>query len=174
MKKIICIIILLFSIETVNALDIVSKGSVSLYASPRGGATQAIVNEINGAKKEILIQAYSYTSIPIKKSIQEAFNRGIVVVVILDKAQQHFKYFSPCSGPKTYLDGKHKIAHNKIIIIDKEIVITGSFNFSNGAENYNAENLLIFKGNQELTNWYIDNFNLHLLHSIEYKCNNLN
>ena len=53
-------------------------------------------------------------------------------------------------------------------------MITGSFNFSNGAENYNAENLLIFKGNQELTNWYIDNFKLHLLHSIEYKCNNLN
>jgi phosphatidylserine/phosphatidylglycerophosphate/cardiolipin synthase-like enzyme len=41
------------------------------------------------------------------------------------------------------------IAHNKIIIIDSETVITGSFNFTKAAEEKNAENLLIIKSNEE-------------------------
>jgi phosphatidylserine/phosphatidylglycerophosphate/cardiolipin synthase-like enzyme len=42
----------------------------------------------------------------------------------------------------TYIDSKHTIAHNKIMIIDKATVITGSFNFTKAAEEKNAENLL--------------------------------
>jgi hypothetical protein len=33
----------------------------------------------------------------------------------------------------TKIDGPHAIAHNKIMIIDEEIVITGSFNFTEAA-----------------------------------------
>jgi phosphatidylserine/phosphatidylglycerophosphate/cardiolipin synthase-like enzyme len=43
----------------------------------------------------------------------------------------------------TYIDDKHAIAHDKIIIIDREIVITGSCNFTKAAEEKNAENVLI-------------------------------
>jgi phosphatidylserine/phosphatidylglycerophosphate/cardiolipin synthase-like enzyme len=42
-------------------------------------------------------------------------------------------------------DGKHAIAHNKVIVIDQVVVITGSFNFTNSAETRNAENILILK-----------------------------
>lgn len=35
------------------------------------------------------------------------------------------------------------INHNKVIIIDGKIVITGSYNFSQAAETKNAENILI-------------------------------
>ena len=42
-------------------------------------------------------------------------------------------------------DGKHAIAHNKLMVIDESIVITGSFNFTNSAETRNAENFLILK-----------------------------
>jgi isopropylmalate/homocitrate/citramalate synthase len=42
-------------------------------------------------------------------------------------------------------DGKHAIAHNKVMVIDQAVVITGSFNFTNSAETRNAENVLILK-----------------------------
>ncbi len=48
------------------------------------------------------------------------------------------------------IDGKHTIARNKIIIIDRQKLITGSFTFTKAAEEKNAECLLIIKGNREL------------------------
>ena len=38
--------------------------------------------------------------------------------------------------------------HEKTIIIDDQIVITGSFNFSNSAEHNNNENTLIIKSDE--------------------------
>ncbi|MGC8602602.1 MAG: phospholipase D-like domain-containing protein [Desulfomonilaceae bacterium] len=61
---------------------------VQVYFSPNGGCTQAIVNEINNSKSEILVQAYSFTSTPIAKALLEAHKRGVKVEVILDKSQR--------------------------------------------------------------------------------------
>jgi phosphatidylserine/phosphatidylglycerophosphate/cardiolipin synthase-like enzyme len=71
-------------------------------------------------------------------------------------------------GVATYIDSKRTIAHNKIIIIDKEIVITGSFNFTKAAEEKNAENLLIIKS-ADLAKAYIENWNRHFEHSEKYE-----
>jgi len=53
------------------------------------------------------------------------------------------------------------------MIIDKDAVITGSFNFTKAAEEKNAENSLILK-NRELARVYRDNWNRHRKHSEEY------
>jgi len=50
-----------------------------------------------------------------------------------------FTYF----GRSVKIDAQHAIAHNKVMIIDGETVITGSFNFTKAAEENNAENLLV-------------------------------
>ena len=71
-------------------------------------------------------------------------------------------------GIPTYIDAEHQIAHNKIMVLDKETVITGSFNFTKAAEEKNAENLLILKS-KELAKVYIDNWNKHKAHSQAYK-----
>ena len=47
------------------------------------------------------------------------------------------------------------------MIIDKATLITGSFNFSKAAEESNAKNLLILKGNKHLVDRYIQNFEAH-------------
>ena len=54
------------------------------------------------------------------------------------------------------------------MIIDSEVVITGSFNFSKSAEESNAENLLIINS-YELAGKYIENWKKHEDHSEEYK-----
>ena len=87
---------------------------------------------------------------------------GVDVEVILDKSQWTEKY----SGA-TYLanhqipvliDDKHAIAHNKVMIIDHNTIITGSFNFIKAAEEKNAENVIVFQDNTKLAEIYTRNW----------------
>ena len=54
------------------------------------------------------------------------------------------------------------------MVIDREIVITGSFNFTKAAEEKNAENLLVLK-NKDLAKLYLDNWEKHREHSTIYE-----
>jgi phosphatidylserine/phosphatidylglycerophosphate/cardiolipin synthase-like enzyme len=141
-----------------------------VYFSPSGGCTEAIVNEIGKARSDILVQAYSFTSAPIAKALVYAFRQGIKVEVILDKSQRTERYTSATfltnAGIPTLIDSRHAIAHNKVIIIDRETLITGSFNFTKAAEEKNAENLLIFKS-KKLAGLYVKNWIEHKNHSEE-------
>ena len=65
------------------------------------------------------------------------------------------------------IDAKHAIAHNKIIVIDGQTVITGSFNFTTAAEEKNAENLLIIRS-PDLAAKYTANWQAHNAHSDPY------
>ena len=46
-------------------------------------------------------------------------------------------------GADIFLDGNPRTFHHKVIIIDGQVVILGSFNFSQSADSENDENLLI-------------------------------
>lgn len=150
-----------------------STGTTAVYFSPNGGGTEAIVNEITSAKSEILVQAYSFTSKPIAKALVDARKRGVEIEVVLDRSQRKEKYtsadFVAHAGIPTYIDDKHAIAHNKIMIVDRSALITGSFNFTRAAEEKNAENLLVIKGNKELVDRYLGNFEEHKGHSEVYQ-----
>jgi len=145
---------------------------VQVCFSPKGGCTEAIVSQIDKAKSEVLIQAYSFTSAPIAKALVNAYKRGVKIETILDKSQKSERYTSATfisnASIPTYIDSKHAIAHNKIMIIDKETVITGSFNFTKAAEEKNAENLLIMR-NKDLAKVYIENWYEHKEHSEPYE-----
>jgi len=95
----------------------------------------------------------------------------VQVQVILDKSQRTANYseadFTAHAGIRTLIDAKHAIAHNKIMVIDSQVVITGSFNFTKSAEEHNAENLLIIRDG-ELAKRYTENWHLHEKHSEEY------
>ncbi|MBI3582291.1 MAG: phospholipase D family protein [Nitrospinae bacterium] len=164
-------------------------GNVEVYFSPRGGVTGAIVREIDGASKKILVQAYSFTSKPIANALIRAERRGAEVTVIIDGGELGLKgkprgagsfgrrqkraifnaaWLFKGTGIRLYADDKHEIAHNKVIIIDDKTLITGSFNFTRQAEEENAENLLVIKDNPALVEKYVGNFNYHLRHSLMY------
>ena len=146
--------------------------STQVYFSPNGGTQDAVVRELNNAKKSVFVQAYSFTNQPIAKALVEAQRRGVDVYIILDKSNRTSKYsaadFTDHFGVETYIDDKHAIAHNKIMIIDKETVITGSYNFTKAAENSNAENLLIIRS-PLLADVYFGNWAEHQKHSVPYQ-----
>jgi phosphatidylserine/phosphatidylglycerophosphate/cardiolipin synthase-like enzyme len=103
-----------------------------------------------------------------------AQKRGVKVRMILDKSQRTEKYseadFLLHEGIPTWIDAKHAIAHNKIMIIDSKTILTGSFNFTKAAEDNNAENLLVIQ-NPTLAFTYTTNWQAHLSHSEPYTGN---
>lgn len=144
---------------------------IDVYFSPKGGATEAVVRALDAAKQTVFVQAYSFTSKEIAKALLNAHKRGVVVHVILDKSilGDHYSEadFLVHSGISVLIDANHQIAHNKIMIIDGETVITGSFNFTRQAEEHNAENLLVIH-DRGLAERYLANWHDHEAHSEPY------
>ena len=106
----------------------------------------------------------------IAQALLRASARGVQVRVLLDdKSDKTNRYVIdllnqgqvPLRG-----DAKHAIAHNKVMVIDETVVITGSFNFTNAAETRNAENFLILKS-PELARTYKGQWQIHWEHSRE-------
>lgn len=150
----------------------VFAGNTEVFFSPKGGCTEAVVNNLNKATNTVLVQAYSFTSAQIAKALVDAHKRGVKVVVILDKSNKTANYssadFVAHAGIETFIDAKHAIAHNKIMVIDSKTVLTGSFNFTKAAEENNAENLLVIQ-DAALAAKYTVNWSVHLKHSEKYE-----
>jgi phosphatidylserine/phosphatidylglycerophosphate/cardiolipin synthase-like enzyme len=146
--------------------------ALEVHFSPKGGCTEAIVQELSKARNNIYVQAYSFTSAPIAKALVDAKKRGVRVEAVLDKSNQTTKYsgatFLAHQGIHVRIDARHAIAHNKVMIIDALAVITGSFNFTKAAEENNAENLLIIRDDPKLAEQYLSNFRAHQAHSVPY------
>lgn len=142
-------VVLTVAPAAVCAAEPVDGVTATVYFSPGGGCTDAVVTAIAAAKQSILVQAYSFTSVPIARALADAKARGIDVRVILDKSQRTERYsgadFVANAGIPVLIDEQPAIAHSKVMIIDADVVITGSFNFTASAEARNVENLLVLK-----------------------------
>jgi phosphatidylserine/phosphatidylglycerophosphate/cardiolipin synthase-like enzyme len=148
-----------------------TPSAVTVCFTPGGNCTDTIVKALGEAKRTVLVQAYSFTSAPIAKALLDAHKRGVQVQVILDKSQRGEKYssadFLANQGVPTMIDANHAIAHNKVMVIDGETVITGSFNFTKAAQTQNAENLVIIR-DPSLAAQYTQNWDSHRQHSQPY------
>lgn len=140
--------------------------------TPPENCTDRINETIREARRSIHVQAYSFTSAPIAKALLQAHKRGVRVEVILDKSNRKDKYstadFLSNQGIPAFIDDAHAIAHNKVMIIDGEIVITGSFNFTKAAEERNAENVLLVR-DKMLADRYLANWEIHRKHAERYR-----
>ena len=114
-------------------------------------------------KNYINICIFSLTSNDITNTLIELYNNGIKINIITDDKQ------SKCNGSdieqlKKYANIKcdnksYVYMHNKYAVIDDNIIITGSFNWSDHAIKSNYENLIIIES-EELANKYNENFNM--------------
>jgi phospholipase D len=136
-------------------------GEVSTCFTPPAGCGTVIASQISKAQDSIYVQAYGFSSGEITKALINAHNRGIKVRVLLDKSNIGAKYSKMRklreAGIEVDIDSVSGIAHNKIIIIDQQKVITGSFNFTTSADIRNTENVIIVN-NSEIAKKYIQNW----------------
>lgn len=168
MKFILSLLIPLFIAFPALAKDLHVCGDVSVYFSPRGGATTAVVQAIDATTTSALVQAYSFTSAPISAALIRAHARGVDVRIVLDRGQiGERSQADECeaAGIPVLFDRKHAIAHNKVMVLDGKTVITGSFNFTGGAEERNAENMLVIH-DEGLAAEYAASWHEHAGHSV--------
>jgi len=99
-----------------------------------------------------------------------AHQRGVKIRVLLDKKSEKTNRYVIDLLTQAQIDlrydGKHAIAHNKVMVLDESVVITGSFNFTNSAETRNAENVLVLKSD-ELAKRYKSEFQTHWAHGVD-------
>jgi phosphatidylserine/phosphatidylglycerophosphate/cardiolipin synthase-like enzyme len=111
---------------------------------------EMVVEHIAAARSSLLVQAYDFTAKPIIQAIADAKKRGVDVRVLLDKENRQQRYAGGVtylieSGIPVLIDDHVAIAHNKVIIIDGDLTIGGSYNYTASAENRNAENVTFIR-----------------------------
>ena len=150
--------------------DAMTAEVLGVYFTPPANAAAAIVKAIDDSEREVLVQAYGFTHNAIAQALIRAHQRGVEVRVLLDrKSQSSNRYvMEVLSDAQIELrqDDKHAIAHNKVMVIDRAIVITGSFNFTNSASTRNAENFLVLKS-ADLAEKYSQQWQHHWAHGVE-------
>ena len=125
-----------------------------------------ITQTVASAKHNIMVQCYQFTSQSIANALVLARKRGVDVFVIADPSGMT-PLLESCQRNgriSVLVDRKHHISHNKVMVIDGETVITGSYNYSDSAEKSNAENIFVFV-NKECANAYTENWAKHQEHS---------
>lgn len=145
---------------------------IRAYFTPGHTVETAITDEIDSARESVRVQAYSFTNPLIVQALADARLRGVDVIVILDKSNRYQKSSAADVagglGVPVLIDDRHAIAHNKVMIIDGRIVITGSYNFSRAAEKSNAENIVIIES-VPIAEKYQQNWQKHYRHSKPYQ-----
>ena len=136
------IIILLF-IFSFNSLAEV-KVYFSLYNDPES----IIIKNIDNANEFINIAMYAFTDREIAQAILIAKDRGVDIKIYLDRSQVNAKYsksryFINNVIKNIRISSNNYIMHNKFAVIDNEMVITGSYNWTASAGERNDENLLV-------------------------------
>ena len=127
--------------ETSNVLEV--------YFSPKGGCMDQVIYWINKANYSIHILIYSFTLEPVADALVNASRRGVDVKVVFEKSQinKYSMYWKLLeAGIPVANDTNSKSMHDKVMVVDDIIVLTGSYNWSNNAEKYNNENLVVIKG----------------------------
>jgi phosphatidylserine/phosphatidylglycerophosphate/cardiolipin synthase-like enzyme len=160
------------------ASPIAAQGTLQAAFAPWDNVEGLIIDAIDGAKKQVLVQAYLLTNKKIAATLVAAHRRGVDVQVLAD-AEQHAKTESSklselaAAGIAVWLETKYQNAHNKVIVIDAATsdatLITGSFNFTWTAQHKNAENILVARKNPSLASRYLSNWERHQQDASPYK-----
>ena len=133
----------------------------SVCFTPPRGCGSLIAQRIAEAKSSVYVQAYTLSSAGIINQLIAAKARGVDVRAVLDSTNFSENKTTAQSltsaGIDVVKDPISGIAHNKILIIDKTQVITGSYNFSEAADKRNAENA-IFIQDAKIAEIYLENW----------------
>ena len=122
---------------------------LEIYFSPDDKVARRIVELLRGAQQSIYFMAFSFTANDYGDILLQKAKQGLTIAGVMEEQQvksNEGTKFTPLheAGLPVYLDGNPGQMHHKVFIIDRKIVIAGSYNFSLSAETQNDENVVIF------------------------------
>lgn len=124
-------------------------GKIQVGFSPEGSAEDLVIQVIGSAHHDLRMMCYSLTSVRIVKALISAKQQGVDVRVVADqngnrgKANVAAMNLLTHAGIPLRLDHVYKIQHDKVIVVDRQTVETGSFNYTSSAARANSENVIV-------------------------------
>lgn len=134
--------------STPNPSVTVDGLQVETYFSPDDDVASRLLELLLGAQESIYFMAFSFTSDSLAQAIRDQAAAGVTVAGVMEDSQvesnqgTEFDLFVQ-SELDVRRDGNSGQMHHKVIIIDRSIVVIGSYNFTGSAEDRNDENLVI-------------------------------
>jgi phosphatidylserine/phosphatidylglycerophosphate/cardiolipin synthase-like enzyme len=140
---------------------VVNGMPIQIYFSPEDKVLDRIIPIVASAQSNIRFLAFSFTDYPLANAMIQRAAAGVDVAGVYEKVGSEtegaeLKTFL-CARVPVRQDGNPKFLHDKLIILDNHIVISGSFNFSNNATDNNDENVIILD-NAEIARLYMQEF----------------
>lgn len=169
--------LLLASVPLSAGSTLPAEGKVEVAFAPWDDVERLVMDQIDGARQAIYVQAYTLTSRNIAKTLIAAAERGVKVEVLADrdkvlKDERSAVPRMAGNGVTVWLDGNHAAAHNKVMVVDPDgrepVVLTGSYNFSYSGKSENAENVLVVSGHRALARTYLENWKRHRAKSVSF------
>ncbi len=147
---------------TADPVATVDGTQIETYFSPEDTIAAHILAIIQNANESIYFLAYSFTADDLGAAIRQRAAEGLPVAGVMEDGQidsnQGTEYDSFIqAGVDVRRDGNDGQMHHKVIIIDRSIVITGSYNFTASAAEQNDENVVIIHDPQ-VASQYMDEF----------------
>lgn len=109
----------------------------AVYFSAEDGAVQAVVEALGRARESVRVQAVALSAARITTALVDAHERGVGVEVILNgrgAGRDSSAAALARAGIKTLSDTAHRAATTNAMVIDGQVVITGTFSFESSTE----------------------------------------
>lgn len=143
-------IILSFIIVSLGLASVTAN--ISVYFSPHDPCDQIVIKELLAAKHEVHIAIYSLTKKDIADAIARLKGRGVTVHMVVDYQQaagrNSLDEYLISKNIALVRDKHSGLMHNKFAVIDGKTVLTGSYNWTNGATYKNDENLVVIRSSE--------------------------
>ncbi|MBI3966642.1 MAG: hypothetical protein HY329_13490 [Chloroflexi bacterium] len=120
---------------------------VDTYFCAPDGCASRLIDEINKAQKSVHFLAFSFTHDGIGRAVIAKKQAGLRIGGVFEKTGSETRFSELANlqreGAEVYQDGSPYVMHHKVFILDEKVTAFGSFNFSDGADKDNDENLVI-------------------------------
>lgn len=144
-----------------NQWAILDGTPLQILFSAEDDAVDSLIAILNDAQVSIRFLAFSFTDYPMAQAMIARAQAGVDVQGIFEtfgsnSTRAELKTLW-CAGLPVRQDGNSSFLHDKVIIVDNSIVVTGSLNFSSSADEENEENVVILD-NPEIAALYLQEY----------------
>lgn len=130
-----------------NQWAILDGTPIQILFSAEDDAVDNLIALVNDAQTSVRFLAFSFTDYPLAQAMIARAQAGVDVQGVFETFGSNGTRSELrtlwCAGLAVRQDGNSSFLHDKIIIIDNSIVVTGSLNFSSSADEENEENVVI-------------------------------
>lgn len=138
--------------------------SVKTYFSGKDDLQAVILEELAKARSTIHVAVAWFTDVPLFRKLQERQAAGVRVELIItkhefnDQCSNDHEAIAENGGLFLELGGEDQLMHHKFCIVDRKVLLQGSFNWTKRANQSNNETLTLIEEDPTSVNQFLEEF----------------